>query len=92
MEKEMEKFSTVERAYKNIKLATGVNTAESLIFKFLNKEGQYGALLAQITREESRILELKAESDALNLQRRKLKAERDHLSISKQDQTDLSKE
>lgn len=33
----MNKFSTVEVAFKNIKTSTGVNTAEDLVQKFLNK-------------------------------------------------------
>lgn len=34
----MEKFSVVEFAFKNIKTATGVSDAKTLIHKFLNKE------------------------------------------------------
>lgn len=34
----MEKFDTVETAFKKIKIATGVNNSQALIFKFLNKE------------------------------------------------------
>jgi hypothetical protein len=44
----MAKFNTVEVAFKNIKTATGVNNAESLVKKFLNKENTYGELLGQI--------------------------------------------
>ena len=48
MYNEMEKFSTVEMAFKNIKIATGVSDAQQLIFKFLNKEQVYGELLSKI--------------------------------------------
>ena len=34
----MSKFFIVESAFKTIKIATGVNDAESLVKKFLNKE------------------------------------------------------
>ena len=88
----MNKFVSVQNAYKVIKTATGVNTTESLVSKFLNKEGEYGALLAKITNEESRIVDLKTESDDLNKERRKLRSDRDALSAHKHDETDLSKE
>ncbi len=45
----MNKFMVVETAFKNIKLATGVNEADVLIQKFLNKEKVYGELLGKIT-------------------------------------------
>lgn len=45
MSREMNKFGTVEQAYKNIKTATGVSTVEALISKFLHKESEYGDLL-----------------------------------------------
>lgn len=38
MDKQMSKFFIVESAFKTIKIATGVNDAESLVKKFLNKE------------------------------------------------------
>lgn len=37
MDKEMAKFFIVESAFKTIKIATGVNDAETLVRKFLNK-------------------------------------------------------
>lgn len=51
MAREMNKFGTVEQAYKNIKTATGVSTTEALIAKFLHKEAEYGDLLGKITLE-----------------------------------------
>lgn len=59
MDNEMEKFSTVEMAFKNIKIATGVYDAQQLIFKFLNKEQVYGELLSKIADNEKRMGELK---------------------------------
>ncbi len=38
----MSKFFVVESAFKNIKISTGVNDAETLVHKFLNKESAYG--------------------------------------------------
>jgi hypothetical protein len=42
IDKEMDKFKVVEIAFKQIKTATGVNDAKTLIFKYLNKEQVYG--------------------------------------------------
>ena len=42
IDKEMEKFKTVEFAFKEIKTATGVTDAKTLIHKYLNKESVYG--------------------------------------------------
>lgn len=63
MDREMLKFNSVELAFKNIKTSTGVNSAESLVSKFLNKESAYGNMLGKIAEEEKKIVELKAESD-----------------------------
>ena len=59
----MIKFNTVEVAFKNIKTATGVNSAESLVQKFLNKENTYGELLGQIAANEKNMAALKLEGD-----------------------------
>lgn len=48
MDREMNKFNSVEMAYKNIKTATGVSTTEALISKFLNKQTTYGNMLGKI--------------------------------------------
>lgn len=48
MHREMVKFNVVEVAFKNIKTATGVNNAETLVKKFLSKESTYGDLLGKI--------------------------------------------
>ena len=48
MTREMMKFNVVEVAFKNIKTATGVSNAQTLIKKFLNKEDTYGDLLGKI--------------------------------------------
>jgi hypothetical protein len=37
MDREMSKFSVVEVAFKNIKIATGTNDTQTLVSKFLNK-------------------------------------------------------
>ena len=37
IDKEMEKFQTVEFAFKSIKTATGINDAQTLVYKYLNK-------------------------------------------------------
>jgi hypothetical protein len=44
----MIKFITVETAFKNIKISTGVLDGESFTQKFLNKESSYGDLLGKI--------------------------------------------
>jgi len=59
----MAKFNTVEIAFKNIKTATGVNSAEALVQKFLNKEDTYGELLGQIAHNEKRMTNLKLEGE-----------------------------
>lgn len=48
MNREMQKFNTVEVAFKNIKTATGINNTSDLVHKFLNKEHAYGELLGKI--------------------------------------------
>lgn len=37
MDREMSKFSVVETAFKNIKIATGTSDTQTLVNKFLNK-------------------------------------------------------
>lgn len=59
----MAKFNTVEVAFKNIKTSTGVNSAEALVKKFLNKEDTYGELLGQIAHNEKRMTSLKLEGE-----------------------------
>lgn len=44
----MEKFRIVESAFKNIKLATGVTDAQSIVKNYLNRESVYGRLLDNI--------------------------------------------
>ena len=63
MAREMAKFNTVEVAFKNIKTSTGVNSAEALVQKFLNKEDTYGELLGQIAHNEKRMTNLKLEGE-----------------------------
>ena len=59
MNTEMNKFSTVEIAFKNIKTATGVADGQTLVSKFLNKEVVYGELLGKIAENEKKISSLK---------------------------------
>jgi hypothetical protein len=47
-------------AFKNIKIATGVSDAQSLISKYLTKEAVYGELLGKIADNERRITKLKS--------------------------------
>jgi len=42
IDSEMNKFKTVELAFKTIKTATGVSDANQLVNKYLNKESVYG--------------------------------------------------
>lgn len=51
MNREMVKFNVVEVAFKNIKTATGVNSAETMVKKFLSKENTYGDLLGKIAED-----------------------------------------
>ncbi len=37
MYREMEKFNIVENAFKNIKIATGINNADNFVHKYLHK-------------------------------------------------------
>ncbi len=48
MNREMNKFNTVETAFKNIKTSTGVSNTQELVKKFLSKESAYGELLGKI--------------------------------------------
>lgn len=49
MAREMVKFNVVETAFQNIKTATGINTADELVQKYLTKEATYGDLLGKIS-------------------------------------------
>jgi hypothetical protein len=92
MTREMLKFSTVEVAYKNIKMETGVSDVASLISKFLNKEHIYGDLLGKIADNEKHISDLKTENEQLTRERTKLKAEKSDLYSNKKDHRDLTQE
>ena len=59
----MNKFSQVESAFKNIKIATGVNDAYKLVKKFLSKEEVYGDLLSKITENEREIQVLRMDKE-----------------------------
>ena len=65
IEKEMEKFKTVEFAFKEIKTATGVTDAKALISKYLHKETVYGDYLGKIADNEKTIDFLKSEAERL---------------------------
>lgn len=60
IDKEMEKFKTVEFAFKEIKTATGVTDAKTLVKKYLNKETVYGELLSKIADNEKVLEQLKS--------------------------------
>jgi cell division protein FtsL len=92
MYKEMEKFSTVEMAFKNIKIATGVSDAQELVFKFLNKESVYGELLSKIADNEKRITELKQEKESLLKHRKLLKEEKQQYMFVKKEEVNLHDE
>ncbi len=87
----MAKFNVVEVAFKNIKTATGVSNADTLVKKFLSKENTYGDLLGKIADNERIISGLKAEGEQLMKERQGLKAEREHLNSNKIENKDLSR-
>lgn len=62
----MDKFRVVELAFKEIKTATGVTDAKTLVTKYLNKEIVYGELLGKIADNEKTIERLKTETETLN--------------------------
>lgn len=57
----MEKFRVVETAFKNIKLATGITDAHSIVKNYLNRELVYGRLLDNIAEKEKKIEVLRKE-------------------------------
>lgn len=73
----MIKFITVETAFKNIKISTGVLDGESFTQKFLNKESSYGDLLGKIAENQKKIAVLKQQGDEIVKQCKKLEAEKE---------------
>lgn len=63
MNREMNKFNTVETAFKNIKTSTGVSNTQELVKKFLSKESAYGELLGKIAENQRGIIDLKTENE-----------------------------
>ena len=61
----MKKFEVVEKAFKNIKLSTGVVNAESIVNKYIYRESVYGKLLDSIAHKEKKIEELNKEKARL---------------------------
>lgn len=72
MDREMNKFSVVEVAFKNIKIATGTNDTQTLVSKFLNKESVYGELLSTIAENERKIEKLKHDKEELLRERKSI--------------------
>ena len=83
MTREMMKFNVVEVAFKNIKTATGVSNAQTLIKKFLNKEDTYGDLLGKIAENQRMITIHKAEGEELRKETRELEVEQERLNQTK---------
>ncbi len=79
MDREMMKFSLVETAFKNIKIATGTTDTATMVEKFLNKESAYGELLSKIADEEKRIKGLKVEYEEREREGRRLEEEQGNL-------------
>ena len=92
MDREMEKFFTVESAFKTIKISTGVNDADTLVTKFLNKESAYGDLLGKIAENEQRITELKREREELVATEKELEAEKEILDTTKIEAVSIEQE
>ena len=89
IEKEMEKFRTVQFAFKEIKTATGVADAKALITKYLNKEAVYGELLSKIADNEKTIQQLKSQTDQLVQEMKQLQIEKQVLQSIKIKSQDL---
>lgn len=89
IEKEMEKFRTVEFAFKEIKTATGVNDAKNLVQKYLNKETVYGELLGKIADNEKTIEHLKNQTEDLIQESKNLEMDREVLQSIKIKSQDL---
>jgi len=90
MDREMSKFSVVEVAFKNIKIATGTNDTQTLVSKFLNKESVYGELLSTIAENERKIEKLKHDKEELLKERKQIEDEMNLFEITKKANTDLS--
>ena len=89
IEKEMEKFKTVEFAFKEIKTATGVTDAKALISKYLHKETVYGDYLGKIADNEKTIDFLKSEAERLIAETKTLQLEKEVLMSVKIKSQDL---
>lgn len=89
IEREMQKFSEVENAFKNIKIETGVNDAETLVKKFLSKEEVYGDLLSKITENEREIQMLRMNKERYLKEIKKTEEELQELETIKTYDEDL---
>ena len=89
IEREMSKFSEVENAFKNIKIATGVNDAQTLVNKFLSKEEVYGDLLSKITENQRQIQLLRMDKDRYLKEIKKTEEELQELEAIKTYDEDL---
>jgi hypothetical protein len=85
----MSKFSEVENAFKNIKIATGVNDAQTLVNKFLSKEEVYGDLLSKITENERQIQVLRMDKERYLKEIKKTEEELQELEAIKTYDEDL---
>ena len=83
IDKEMEKFKVVEIAFKQIKTATGVSDAKTLIYKYLNKEQAYGELLGKIAENEKKIENLKMETEILIKEEKELELDKETIDNMK---------
>jgi len=54
MEKEMEKYKTIEEAFQKIKQATGNTDVRDMVNKFLQREQMYAVLRNEVNENEER--------------------------------------
>ena len=66
MEREMEKYKIVEKAFHKIKGATGLSDSKEIVKKFITKEETYGKLLVSIAQYEQKINHLRKDVDELS--------------------------
>ncbi|KRX00068.1 hypothetical protein PPERSA_07265 [Pseudocohnilembus persalinus] len=78
MEREMNQYSKVEKAFQKIKASTGISEAGQIVHKFLNREHTYSHLLISIADYEKKIEDLKKSNENYKHELQKLKEEFSH--------------
>ena len=73
MEKEMQKSSQIDSAFKDIKTATGVTDVQELVKRFLTREQTYSDLLQNVNDSDKKVDILKRDNEILRNRLHELK-------------------